>query len=345
MKNRWMKLLCLCLAACLCLGALAGCDNNKKGPAQSQAPVETDPAEASAEPTDYSKYNAYIDLSDQMAEIEEVLNVYFANVDYAEEFALVDGGDYANIKDAVEFFTGMSYTAQKARDYADDEPAYPEADAAVLALGDSVERVLDALEHLGSYMRFDDYVDDNMARAPELHAELWAALETYDVYYPEFLDALAALDEQTDAENMALLQESGQNILYQSQLLLKAGQSIRDGVWDQFTAALEALPEGEEPTLPAIDVTALAPAVEQFNAAYQDLTAALADEAEREKVPALSGKFADSTTEIYSNRVDALYGKTGALVQALQEGADYTQALDDMSQAVNDLIDAYNNII
>lgn len=341
MKNRWMKLLCLCLAACLCLGALAGCDGKKDQ--ESAPPTESAPAESA--PVDYAKYNAYIDLADEMASVEEILNVYFQNVAYEEEFALVEGGDYANIKEAVEFYTGLSYASQKALEYAKEEPAYPEADAAVLALGASVEEVMDALEHLGSYMRFDDYVDDNMARAPELHAELWAALRTYDVYYPEFLDALTALDEQTDAENMAQLKESGQNILYQSQLLLKAGQAIRDGVWDQFTAALDELPEGEELTLPAIDMAPLASAVEQFNTAYNDLTAALGDQAELEKVPAFAGQHAESSQSIYKNRVDSLYVKTGALVQALQEGSDYSEALDGVSEALDDLIGAYNNVI
>lgn len=343
MKNRWMKLLCLCLAACLCVGALAGCDGKK--PAESQDPVETGPVDATNAPTDYSKYNAYIDLADEMAEIEGILEVYFANVAYQPEFALVEGGDYANLKEAVEFYTGLSYTAEKALDYADDDPSYPDADAAVLALGDSVEKVMDALDHLGSYMRFDDYVDDNLARAAELHTELWNALETYDAHYPEFLNALADLDEQTDAENMEQLKESGQTILYQSQLFLRAAQDIQDGIWDQISAALDEVPEGEDLTLPAIDMTALAPIVEQFNTAYQDLTTAMSSQEEQEKVPAFAGKFAENSLEIYSNRVDGLYVKTGALVQILQEGGDYGEALDDMGEAINDLIGAYNNVI
>lgn len=341
MKRRWMKLLCLGLAACLLVGVLAGCDGKKDQ--ESAQPSQSAPAESA--PVDYSKYNAYIDLADDMAEMEEVLDVYFQNVAYEESFALVEGGDYANIKDAVQFYTSFSYNAQQARAYAEEEPAYPEADAAVLALGDSVEKVMDALDHLGSYMRFDEYVDDSMARAPEIHAELWAALQTYDAHYPEFLNALSALGDQTAEENLELLKENGQNILYHSQLFLHAGEDIQDEVWDQLAAALGEAAEGEELTLPAIDMTALAPAVERFNAAYNDLTAALGDQDELEMVPAFVGDHGENIQSIYKNRVDGLYVKTGALVQAMKEGTDYGQALDEMSGALDDLISAYNNVI
>lgn len=342
MKNRWMKLLCLCLAACLLVGALAGCDGKKEK--EGAAPSQSAPSE-SAPATDYSKYNAYIDLADEMAAMEEVLDVYFQNVAYDQTFALAEGGDYGNIKDAVEFYTGLSFAAQKALDYANEEPAYPEADAAVLALGSSVEEVMTALEHLGSYLRFDDYVEDNMARAPELHAELWAALQTYDAHYPEFLNAMSALDDQTNEENLTQLKESGQNILYQSQLFLRGGEAIQNEIWNQLAAAMGETPESEEMTWPTIDMTPLAPLVDQFNTAYTDLTAALADQAELEMVPAFVGDHGENIQSIYKNRVDGLYAKMGALVQAMEEGADYLEPLEDVDGAVSDLIDAYNNVI
>lgn len=341
MKNRWMKLLCLGLAACLLVGALAGCDG-KKGQESAQ-PSQSAPEESA--PVDYSKYNAYIDLADDMADIEEVLNVYFQNVAYEETFALAEGGDYANIKEAASDYVSFSYNPRQALKYANEEPAYPEADAAVLALGDSVEQVMDALDHLGSYMRFDEYVDDSMARAPELHAELWAALQTYDAHYPEFLNALSALGDQTDEENLELLKESGQNILYHSRLFLRAGEGIQNEVWNQLAAAAEDAPEAEDLALPAIDMTTLAPLVEQFNTAYHDLTAALGDQDELEMVPKLVGDHGENIQSIYKNRVDALYVKMGELVQAMNEGSEYIQALEDVDGAMSDLISAYNNVI
>lgn len=336
----WSKALCAALSVCL---LLAGCAASTPQGEPDSAPTPSAAPSPSDSPTDPSKYNAYVELSDEMADIEEVLDAYFQNVAYQPDFALLEGGDYATIKEAVEFYTGFSYICQKALDYADDQPAYPEADAAVLALGTSVEEVMDALDHLGDYLRFDGYVDDAMARAPELHAELWAALETYAAHYSEFLDAMAALDSQTETEALEQLRESGQAILYQSRLYMAASEDIQNELWAQIAASLDDEPEAEGFDLPAIDMAALAPLVETFDTAYHDLTAALADEAETAKV--FDGELGQSAKKLYANEVDALYVKAGALVQTLREGADYGEALDALDEAIGDMIAAYNRII
>lgn len=335
MKN-WSKL--LCAALCLCL-LLAGCGGDKQN---ADPTVEPSPSAEPSQPVDYSKYNTYIDLADEMAEMEEVLGVYFDNVVYQEEFALAEGGDYAAIKDAVQFYTGLSYTAEKALDYADEEPAYPELDAAMLALGDSPSRVMDALDHLGSYMRFDDFVDDNMAKAPELHAELWAALETYDAYYPQFLSALSDEADRAEEDAVNELKEAGEMIRYHSRVMLSAAQDIQGEILAQVEAAAEADPEAAELALPTIDMTELSPLFAQFQSAYEDLTAALDDEDEVEKV--FSGKMAENAKKLYANKADALYVQMGGLAQVLLDGGDYADAYTQAGEAVDALISAYNSV-
>lgn len=334
----WSKLLC----AALCLSLLlAGCggDKSPEGPTPTVQPSgDAQPAA----PADYSKYNTYIDLADEMSKMEEVLGVYFDNVVYQEEFALADGGDYAAIKEAVQFYTGLSYTAQKALDYADEEPAYPELDAAVLALGDSPSQVMDALDHLGSYLRFDDYVDDGMARAPELHAELWKALETYDAYYPQFLSALSDQADQGEEDALNELKEAGETIRYQSRVMIRAAEDIQGAILDQVEAAAAANPEAAQLTLPTIDMTEVSPLFAQFQTAYEALTAALDDAEEVEKV--FSGQMAENAKKLYANKVDALYVQMGGLAQALMEEKDYADAFSQAGEAVDDIISAYNNV-
>lgn len=330
----------LCAALCLCL-LLVGCDGGKSADGPTPTVQPTDAAQPT-EPTDYSKYNTYIDLADEMSEMEAVLEVYFDNVVYQEEFALAEGGDYAAIKDAVQFYTGLSYTAEKALDYADEEPSYPELDAAVLALGDSPSRVMDALDHLGSYMRFDDYVDDDMARAPELHAELWKALETYDAYYPQFLSALSDQADQGEEDALNELKEAGETIRYQSRVMIRAAEDIQGAILEQVDAAAEADPEAAQLTLPVIDMTDVSPLFAQFQAAYEALTAALDDEAEVEKV--FSGQMAENAKKLYANKVDALYVQVGGLAQALMEETDYADAFSQAGEAIDDMISAYNSV-
>lgn len=343
MNKRWMKLLCMCLCLALVLTACGGEGPGAVGSAEPSEAAATPSAGADDTPVDYTKYNTYLELADVMAEIEEVLVVYFNNVEYQSGFALVDGGSYANIKEAVEFYTALSYVPQKARGYASQAPAYPEADAAVLALGDSVERVMDALGHLGGYMRFDEYLDDDMARAGELHAELWSALETYDANYPVFLAAVEDLAQAREDDALDELRASGQNILYNSRLMIRISQDIQGEITEQMAAAAGDIGEEDVFTLPTLDMTNLSPMFAQLQTAYEDLTAALESEEEQAKV--FSGKFGDSAVELYTSRVNGLYVDMGRLAKAVMEGNEYGEAYGAVSEAVDDLISAYNSVI
>lgn len=343
MNRKVLTLLAVVLALCLALTACGDKDKDKGDDVLPSGGVVTDAPAETKEPTDYSKYNTYIELADEMAEMEDILYVYFNNVAYQEEFALAEGGDYANIKDAVQFYTGLSYTAEKALDYADEAPSYPELDAAVLVLGDSPAKVMDALDHLGSYMRFDEFQEDSLGRAPEIHAELWAALETYDQYYPQFLSALDAMAQESEETELNDLLEEGELIRYNARTMIRTAESIQSEIFAQVEAAAEDAGEEEEISLPPIDPTNLSPLFAKFQTAYEDLTAALADEEQQEKISAFNGRVGEESLKLYTNRVNTLYIKVGALAQALLDNADYAEAYEEVSEAITDMINTYNN--
>lgn len=341
----WMKAVTLGLCAALLSGCSSG---DKSGGDKSEIKTDVSSSVSSASknegPVDYSKYNSYLDLADEInSEIEPILAVYFSNVDFAPEFTVT--GDYAAIKDAVQFFTLNTYVVEKALDYIDEEPAYPEADAALKNLGNSPAEVMEALNHLASYMRFDDYEKDSMAKAPELHTELWAALQTYDAHYESFLGAIDTMASQGRDEDRARLLEDEQMILYHSLCMIHTSQDILDNIWDQLEAAnAEAGPE-DPLVLPEIDMTNLSPLFADFQTAYDGLTEAMGNESELEKVSTFSGRVADGAVKLYTNKVDSLYIRMGKLAEAIMGGTDYAGAFDEASEAVNSMIDGYNSII
>ena len=202
MKNKTItRIMALSLGAAL---LFSGCTSKEKEPEATPTP-----AVESETPKDYSKYNTYLNLVEDIYELEEILGVYFDNVEYAAEFAVREGGDYANIKEATDFYTPMTYTVEQALDYAKEEPAYPDADAAMLTLGDSPAKVMKAVGDISNYMQFNDFEDDDLAKAPELHAALMAALETYDLYYGSFLTAMETLADETRDEDIQELLDAG----------------------------------------------------------------------------------------------------------------------------------------
>ena len=127
-------------AALLLTGCGSKKDSNKSvgdtsgGGNKSDVDSSVSSADKSEGPVDYSKYNSYLDLAEEInGEIEPILAAYFSNVDFSSEFTVT--GDYAAIKEAVEFYTPNTYLVEKALGYLDEEPAYPEADDALQSLG------------------------------------------------------------------------------------------------------------------------------------------------------------------------------------------------------------------
>lgn len=342
-KKFWVRVVGLGLCAAL---LLSGCGGDKNSTSQSGNKSDVNSASSSADQSsaakDYSKYNAYMDLYGELGDIEEVLLTYFANVEYTEEFSVAEGGDYAAIKDAVEFYTGHAYRAREALEYVDEEPSYPKVDAAVRALGDSPEKMMDALDSLNSYMVFNDYEKDGLAKAKEIHAEIWDALQVFGLYYGEMMDAMDELADETRDDDMENLLNEGQMILYHSRVMIHTSEDILDDIWDQLEDSLTAADPEAEFALPAIDMTNLSPLFGEFNTAYEELSTALSSEEEQAK--AFTGPVS-GTVQLYKMRVDKLYTQMGQLAQALMDGADYGDIYDATSDALSEMIDTYNMII
>lgn len=339
----WRKAAALALAAALVLSGCGGTGDEKQAQA-TPAPAES--AEPTPEERDYSKYNAYIDMAEELDDAEEVLNAYFQTVDYSETFTVLEGGEYADIKDAFQFYISNTYPVTEALEYVDVEPVYPSVDAAVRALGDSPVQVMDALDAIAGYVRFHDYEDDNLAQAPQLHADLWKALEIYDTYYGDFMNAISEMVEQGREDDEAELLEDGNMILYHSSCMIHAAQDILSGLDDQVYAAyMEAAVSGAETfEYPVIDTMEFAPLFEKLQTGYDGFTEAIASEEEKEKVFS-NKKQAESSVQLFTSRVNSLYSYMTALSQALAEGSDYADAWDNASEALSSMITVYNSMI
>ena len=340
MKHRnVIRSLVLGLFAALLLGGCGGNPAADAGkPSEAPSPPEAQTEDA---PKDYSKYNSYLGLYEQMKEMLNILDVYFTNVEHASDFAMAEGGDYAAIKDATDFYTANTYSLQKALDYAGEEPSYARVDAAVRALGDSPLELMKAISSLSVYIQFGEYEKDNLARAPEIHAAIWEPLKVFSTYYGEFMNAVDELADELDGEGLEYLKNEGLMILYYSELMLGSGGDIIDEVNAQIDAANQN--PDEKFVLPELDRTALAPLFDGFNTAYTDLMAAMEDEGEQAKV--FTGALSESAMKLYTSQVNALYFKMGSLAQALNDGSDYFNAYDELIDAYNGMVGGYNSII
>ena len=203
--------------------------------------------------------------------------------------------------------------------------------------------MMEALDDLAAYMRFDDFEDDNMAKAPEIHAALWKALEIYDTYYNNYLDAVSEMASGSRDEDRAELLEEGQMVLYHSLTMIHTSQDILDEIWTQVEAANAETGPEDEMVIPSIDMTNLSALFGQIQTAYDGLNEALEDQEEKEKV--FSGPVGDSAMKLYMNKVNSLYSCMGRLAEDLTGDIDYAEDYNKASEAISSMIDGYNSII
>lgn len=339
MKHRNLaRMVALGLSAALLLG---GCELGFSSISPSPSASESAPQEDGRK--DYSKYNSYLHLSDEMSEALDVLDVYFANVEYQADFAVMEGGDYAAIKDAVQFYTAITFRAEEALNYVDKDPSYARVDAAVRALGNSPVELMEAVDDLAAYMRFDEFEEDNLAKAPEIHTAIWEPFQIFATYYGEFLSALDELEAEIRGEDLESMLNEGEMILYYSNVIIYTSQDIRSNIWNQYEAGVNAADPDAEFILPEIDMTELSPLFGEFNQAYESLIEAMGDEEEAAKV--FTGPVAESAMKLYTSKVDSLYSWMGRLANTLMEGGDYTDDYNSMSEALSSMISGYNSII
>lgn len=338
-----IRLLAFGLSLALLLG---GCAKNGEktpdpSPSPSGTPSESVPPEDA--PKDYSKYNAYLKLSSELDKVNDILDLYFTHVEYTKDFALAEGGNYAEMKDAISSYISNTFYVQQALDYVEKKPSYPTVDAAVRALGDSPSKVMKAIDKLGSYLRFNDFEKDNMAKAPELHAALWEPLQIFDEYYVSFTKAIDDLAREIEDEDLEDLKKNGEMILYHSRIMMRSSEKILSNILAQVRAANAEAPQDADLIVPELDRTELAPLFLELNTAYEELMAAMDKDEEKEKV--FTGPLAEGTQKLYTTKVNMHFTKMGALAKVLNEGGDYIDAWEDAQETLSSMIKGYNSII
>lgn len=342
-RKNLIRMLAFGLSAALLLGGCGKKDGPDVSGSPSESPSESESVPPEDAPKDYSKYNAYLELSNQISKMLDILEVYFSNVEFSEEFVLLEGGDYANIKDAADFYIANTYKVKEALEYADEEPSYAKADAAVRAMGNTPVELMEAIEDLSGYTQFSEYEEDNLAKAPEIHAAIWEPFQLVGTYYSDLINALDELEKEMRNEGLEDMKNNGEMILYYSNVMINSSKDILDEILAQYeTAVTEADPNAEF-TLPVIDATVLAPLFDEFNTAYKELTAAMGDEEEQKKV--FDGPVAEGSIKLYTSAVDGLYARMGALANVLNEGGDYRETFESAEEALGSMISRYNSVI
>lgn len=241
------------------------------------------------------------------------------------------------LADAFDFYYFDAISMKSAQEYRDSDPDYPEQDELLTVLNEPYIAMGDVLQDITDYVQWDDYLEDNLVQAAQLHTPLYAALTAFDDAALPFAESMDALDEATEQQELERLKSEGLDIAYYSVLLFNVAEDIDVAVWAQVSQA-------QTETLPVLNMTNLETLYAQYQEAFAGLTAALAD---AEKVAAQwpQETTRDSMQSYYAKIANNADAALRNFMVAARNQEDYSESYDTYFSSVSTLIDQYNNSI
>ena len=205
----------------------------------------------------------------------------------------------------------------------------------LLELEQPYSDMCDALGELSDYLSFDRYVDDNMAQAAQLHAQIYEAVGPFDQAAWPFVESMQVLDQETEQLELDRLEAEGMNIALYSRMITNICSEMDADVWAQLENA---------ESLPALDMTNLESLYTQYQEAYANLTAAMEDPEQVEKVYSWSSDeyWSDTYRDNFTTAIADVNTAIAAFMEDARSQADYSQSYEQFYTAVSELIDQYN---
>lgn len=229
---------------------------------ETEAKTEAEEETLSPEQMELVKYNYYVELNNDILDVMDDIDSYFAVVDYAEEFALLPD-------------TGYTYgfnISGKNTDIIDDclqladmEPAYEEMDAMVKEMAEPLRALMDTFSEIsGSY----DFADNQYQKAKEYHAVIYANADSVYEMGSNYMDAVAKMGAERIAQEEEQMKAEGKLIIYNASHGITIGKQVQDEIYAQGIT---------DENITGLDLTKIRELREELVATVADLDAALAD--------------------------------------------------------------------
>ncbi|UQZ90164.1 hypothetical protein C4J81_13530 [Deltaproteobacteria bacterium Smac51] len=226
MKRNFIGPLLVC-AATLAL-FLGGCSGDDKGNEAASGGGAADKNAPAIDETD--KWNAYVSLSNELhKDFLEAYNAYLEAFGSDETFRIPD--DEKGQKLAGEFRRVASHVSNMKKpleEVARVSTAEPQndLDKAATALEASLSPMLEAMLTMREYLQNKEYIDDNYAKAAELHKTFMTNSAGFEAALPPFTDQIDAMEPVMREKSMKEMREQGQKIRPEMLSVLMAGEKI-----------------------------------------------------------------------------------------------------------------------
>lgn len=353
----WIKMnrkLTAIIATGLLLISAAGCENAKEVAKDAltdiSAPAQmTNSSEAASENGQVSdmelneaeviKFNAYINVNNFMVDrLDLVINSYFNHVAYQEEFEVLGGDYWCN-----SLLSSNKEELEEAHQLAVKEPSFGPLDEAFEAMYPDLKAMMDALDEVYEYTDTKSYLDDDYAKAKELHAVIFSSYTKYEELGSKFMVELDIVANQRKQDDLKRLQEEGFYARYSAIKLLTTAQEIQSAIYEQGVY---------DENLLDLDIAAIDPLYQQLLKDIDECNKYMSDADQLAKegfvTTGVSTRFfLDAMKEMKVALTETIQRvKEGKPLQSYEINTSFSASgsISNYDAKLGDLIDQYNNL-
>lgn len=182
------------------------------------------------EAKDMNKYNAYIDLSNQIngGMYGSIFNNYVDRFGWEEEIYI---DEKFNGYSTTPFIPSVIEHASKTLNYASVEPSYGATDEKVKELIPIIIDLMNANNEIESYYTAKTYVDDDFEKGRELHKRYIASFEKYIEVGQQFLEEFSEITRERKYSDAEKLKDEDMLIRYYALRTVLRAQEIQEAFY------------------------------------------------------------------------------------------------------------------
>ena len=241
-KSNLAKLMAVLLASAM---VLSGCGGSKdEEPRETKRKEQPDSAEAADEGADTEesegmeseftpeemdliKYNYYVELNNDIIDVMDSIDYYYAVVDYAEEFTLLPD---TGLTYGFSIYGKNTDTLDDCVLLADMEPSYGEMDNMVKELEAPLRALMEVFSDIS---RSNDFADNQYQKAKEYHEIVYGNTDAFDAVAYDFVDAIAEMSVARVEEEENKMKEEGRLIQYNASRAITLGREVLNEAYSQ----------------------------------------------------------------------------------------------------------------
>lgn len=275
------------------------------------------------------KYNIYVEMNNYMVEMMDILYDYYSVVEFADEFAFVEGTEYT-YKYGVHSLN--SSIVDDAEEVASMKPAFDKLDDLALQIADPMRTLMDTFTDIDHCF---DFADNQYEKAKEFHAVIQENVSAFQELAYEFMDEVAVMGAEQIAIDEQRMLDEGMLIIYNCSHMITVTQALLNECYAQ---------DVYDDNITELDLTPIKPLYDELAATVEAY-----NEAVNDKDQLIKESLSDSAP--FSGLPNSLVQSVEWMIKQVESqqpiedpGQEYLGGIIHIEEVLSSVIDRYNAV-